>query len=234
MKTLRDWWRLKGKIAAYQIILLFLVLGSLFKNVPAIKALLPDDRIAILFLAAALFLLLQIIMALLGDKVDDVRIVTLNPTAPDFIKSVIKAKNLDVAFSSTETLFPFIQEALLTATIDCRVLLRNPEAGNERMKHKLLDYEERWKALSETNPNCKVAVKYCNNTVFRLVILNKTEVYFGFHKAAGRRLLGYNIPMLHVEPGTVLGDYFVMVATNRFEASWAEGTDVISERPSLV
>lgn len=234
MRKLSDWWRLDGKIVAYEILLLLLFLGPILKNVPAIKGWLPDSSYALLLLAASLFLLLQIVMTLLGEKRDEVHIVTLNPTSADFNKAIKKARQVDIAFSSTETLFPYIEDALLASKMRCRVLLRNPEAGSARMRNKLLDYEARWKNLGVSNGKFKVQVKYCNNTVFRLIILDATEAYLGFYMVSGSRLLGHNVPMLHVEAGTPLGDYLLTMARNRFEATWTAGSETLGERPSFV
>lgn len=235
MRKLRDWWRLDGKVLTYKIILLLLVLGPILKNIPAIRRWLPDDRYAFLFLAAALLLLLQIVMALLGERSDEVRIIDFNPASPEFIRSLKRAKRLDVAFSSTETLFPYIQDALVSLRIECRVLLRNPETGNTRMKAKLVDYEARWKELPNTDDaRCKVDVRYWNNTVLRLLILDDAEAYVGFYKVTNGRLRGHNVPMLHVEAGTPLSDYLLAVVKNRFEAGWDAGSEVVGERPVLI
>ena len=150
------------------------------------------------------------------------------------MRAIKSSRSLDIAFSSTETLFTFIQDALLESDMDCRVLLRNPEAGNSRLQAKLLDYEERWKQVGITNKRFRVQVRYCNNTAFRLLILNKDEVYFGFYRVEGSRLRGHTEPMFHVKPGSTVSDYLLLIALNRFEASWNAGSEIIGERPSLV
>ena len=94
MRKLKDWWRLEGKVLAYKIMVLVLFLGPILKSVPRVKDWLPDSSYALLFVAASLFLLLQIIMALLGEKSGDVQIVTLNPTSPEFSKAIRKADKM--------------------------------------------------------------------------------------------------------------------------------------------
>ena len=67
-----------------------------------------------------------------------------------------------------------------------------------------------------------------------MIIIDQAEVYLGFYKAIGNRLVGYNVPMLHIKAGTPLGDHLLSIALNRFEAFWSNGSNVIGERPSLV
>ena len=234
MERLKNWWKLDGKVVAYKFLLLLLFLGPILKSIPAVKRWLPDDTYPLVFLAGALFLLLQIVMALVGEKPADVKIAKFNPTDPAFAKRIKRAKRLYIAYSSTETLFAYIQEPLRAAKVECRVLLRNPEAGNERMVHKLRDYEARWKSLRAANPRCKVQVKYSNNTAFRLIIIDDTEAYFGVYRLIDGRLVGHDVPMLHIDAGTPLADYFLATAINRFNALWLVGTEEIGERPALV
>jgi hypothetical protein len=234
MKKVKDWWKIDGKVLTCKIILLVLFLGPILKSIPKVKEWLPDDRYALMLIAASFFLLLQIVMALLGEKFSDVQLVNLNPAETKFTNRLRKAKKVDIAFSSSETLLPYIQDVLTKSKKDCRVLLRNAQAGNTRLKNKLLDYEERWKNLSLSNAQCKVQVRYCNNTVFRLIILDEIEAYLGFYKFEENRLVGHNVPMLHVEIGTPVGEHLLKIAQNRFDAYWINGSDTISERPSII
>lgn len=137
---------------------------------------------------------------------------------------------MDIAFSSTDSLYLNVQDILAAQTISCRILFRNPEVGDTRFRNKIERFTEQWKNIESINPHFSVQMKYCSNTSFRLIILDDKEVYFGFYKYENGRLRGHNVPMIHVTKGTGLGDHLLFIARNRFEALWDTSLDVISER----
>jgi hypothetical protein len=234
LEKIRNWWSFKGQIWCCKLLLLTLFIGPIAKGVPALKDYVPDDKYAIVLIAASLFLLLNIVITFFGEQRGYVGLFVLNTSNNQFLDRIRKAKSVDFAFSSTESLLINIGDVLSSTKIDCRVLLRNPLSNDERMKNKLLDYEQRWKSLSNQNSECKVQLKYTSNTVFRLIILDEKEVYLGFYKYVNNRLIGHSVPMLHVTKGTAIGDFLVDIAINRFNAYWHFASDNISERLSVL
>lgn len=232
MKTVRIWWKEKGKIWFFRFLIFFLTLAVGLRSFPPFRQYIPDERFLLLFIGPLLLLMLNILMDI-SKPYREVYNLTTSGDAVEELKSKIKnARLLDIAASSTESFFLSFRDELLKCRTECRLILRNPLQGDQRQREKILSYTESWKGIERENPNFKVKIKYSNDSIFRFIIFDREDAYFGFYKWDGNKYWGHNVRMIHVNSGHDLGDYLLDIADNRYQNLWDRSSENISFRPN--
>lgn len=229
-KNLKNWWKLKGKVIASRVLLLILILNPILKNIPALEKYTLNSDYYFVLIATILLLFLQILLSF--EIRDDIstKLSVLKSNDSLFLDKVKKAKKIDMAFSSTESIFLNLNDILSSKKIKIRLLLRNPETGDKLQKDKLERYKIQWKDIELVNSEFKCDVKFCNNTDFRLIIIDDSEVYFGFYIYNGTKFIGNPVKVINADLNTEMGQYFIEIAKNKFEYYWSTGQENIKER----
>jgi hypothetical protein len=230
-KNLKSWWKLKGKVIASRILLLILVLNPLLRNIPPLTKYTLSSDYYFALIATILLLFLQILLSFEAKDDISTNLSVLKSNDSIFLEKIKKAKKIDMAFSSTESIYLNLNDILSRQKIEIRLLLRNPETGDKLQKDKLERYKIQWKDIELINSEFKCDIKYCNNIDFRLIIIDDNEVYFGFYIHNGTKFIGNPVKVINVNRDTTgIGQYFIDIAKNKFEYYWSTGQENIKER----
>ena len=230
LNNLKNWWKLKGKVIASRCLLLILVLNPLLKNFPILAKYTLNSDYYFALIATILLLFLQILLSFDTKENISTQLSVLKSNDSLFLDKIKKAKKIDMAFSSTESLYLNLNDLLSGKKIKMRLLLRNPEAGDKLQKDKLERYYIQWKNIELVNSEFKCEIKYCNNIDFRLIIIDDKEVYFGFYLYNGTKFIGNPVKVINAIGDTEFGQYFVDIAKSKFEYYWSTGQENIKER----
>ncbi len=229
-----NWWKVTGKLYVLYILLVYLVINPFIKQIPTIEAYLPDDKFGIPIIAACLYLMVQIFMGMFKGEDKEVSLRKFEDAENDFKKRLFSAKHLDILCSSSETFYPILKDLFYKQKIECRMLLRHPYQGNEKQKKGMLHYSDSYAEIMQENTECNLKIKYCSNTFSRIVIIDNSEVYFGFYKLDNGRLRANNIEMIHAKTGSYFGNFILNIARNRFQSIWDIADDEIKSREQLI
>lgn len=232
MGKISKWWSVKGKLLVAKVILVLLFINPILRQFDILKPYTMDSDYYFVLFAAALFLMLQLMMTVL--KPPSRNIVRLNTGDTAFIKKIKNAKKVDLMISSSESFYIHLKDVLENTKTDIRIIFRNPHINEPNQKAKLQIYKEKWDALKDSNPLFKLDYRYSDNTTLRLIILDKKELYFGFYKFDGQKFTGHDTEMVHVLSDSELGEYLLDIAINRFEVTWKNSSEQITDRNAFV
>lgn len=222
-RTVIVWWSERGKILCFKLLILVLFLSTAAREYAPFQKYIPDERYLLLIVGPILLLMLEILIDRVGR--DDINDLILPESAlQDLRVKVMKGKTLDIAASSTESIYLALRDSLVTgAKIHCRIILRNPIRDDISQSDKLQRYARLWMDLMQDNSNLYVEIRFTSNNISsRYLIYDRKEAYVGFYKWDGTRYWGHNVPMVHAKTDSKLGNYLLDMAMNTFESTWAQ------------
>jgi hypothetical protein len=228
------WWRVLGKLYLLYTMIVYLVLSPFIKTIPWVAGRLPDEKYGIAMIAACLYLIVQIMMGLFREENKEVSLRKFEDHTEGFKKRLDKARRLDILCSSSETFYPILKNTFSTQKIECRMLLRHPLKGIEKQKRGMQYYYDRYNEIIDGNKECNLTIKYCMNTFSRIIIIDNSEVYFGFYRFENNRLLAKDLEMIHARAGSYFGNFILNIAKNRFESIWESADLEMNEREKLI
>ena len=228
------WWKVTGKLYILYGLLIYLVLSPFIKQIPFVIKYLPDDKYVIPMIAACLYLMIQIFMGMYRGDDKDVTLRKFEDSSDNFKRRIKSAKQIDILCSSSETFYPILKDSFSSQKIECRMLLRNPIIGNEKQKKSLQHYIDSYIEIKEENKEFKLTIKFCSNTFSRIIIIDNTEVYFGFYKLENGRLRANDLEMIHAKSGSYFGNFVINIAKNRFQSIWDIADEELKEREKLI
>lgn len=230
---LKKWWKLQGRIYLAQVLLIILFVNPIARQIPAIKEFSIEPEIHFVILSAVLLIFLQLMLAIDKPTKESLKVSRLNPNSDEFLEKIKNAKQIDIAFSSTESIYIAVKETLSLKRTKVRIILRNPEVNDAMQKNKVLNYAKNWIELGNSNGSV-YDVRYFDNTTLRMIILDRREVYFGFYLLQNEKLAGHQTEMMNANIGSEYGRFLVEVANNRFEAMWGNATNTPTERSKKI
>lgn len=220
-KQILNWWTEKGKLLAFRLLVLILFLATAARQFEPFQRYIPEEKFLLLMVGPLLLLMLEIIMEAKPETTTE-ELVLSEVALSELRLKLPKSSSLDISASSTESIYLALRDSLTSAKkMRCRIIFRNPPRGDQTQYEKLKRYMGLWKDLEKENKNLKVETRFTSsNILLRLIIVDRTDVYFGFYKWDGKRYWGHNVPMIHTKPGSNLGNYLLDIANNAFESLW--------------
>ena len=234
IEYVNNWLKVTGKLYMIHGLLIYLVLSPFIKQIPFVEENLPGDKYVIPMIAACLWLMVQIFMGMFKGEDKEFTLRKYEKTEAEFKERLKSVRQLDILCSSSETFYPILKDLFSQQKIECRMLLRHPLKGIDKQKKEMLYYSDTYAEIKGDNKECNLTIKYCSNTFSRLIIIDNTEVYFGFYKLDRDRLRAKDIEMIHATTGSHLGNFLINIAKNRFQSIWDIADDEIKEREKLI
>ena len=229
-----NWWKENAKLYLLYALLIYLFISPFIKQIPAVSNFLPEDKYVIPMISACLYLMMQIIMAMFKGEDKELSLQKFEDIASEFEKRLKKAKHLDILCSSSETFYPILKNIFLKQKITCRMIFRHPLKDNLSQRKGLQHFIDCYTEIKDDNKECKLSIKFSFNTFSRLIIIDNSEVYFGFYKLDNNRLRAKDLEMIHAKTGSYLGNFILNISKNRFDSLWGISDNVMLEREKIV
>ncbi len=226
-----DWFIKKSKIWIIRILALLLSFFALLISFEFLS----KEYLKIEYIFSAIFLLLWLIFetfisidrsSILRDR--GLKLSKWDESIPEIKRAITNARNsIKIFSSSTESIYvPLIETFEMCKNIEIQIIMRRRDLDDKERIVRLNYYKKRWESLNSNDKNVSVKVKYHKSDLLRGLLIDVSVGFLGFYeRISENKLWGHSVPVMHVNSGKTVDDYFMKIYLNRFDKMWEEAKE---------